>query len=426
MSSVMSRAIKCSQSSWGNNPLLVALSHDNIDRAKNLIRVNPELSSRRISAHGYTTMHLICEVADGPTVKELIGEVQPDFLCSLRDLERGTLLHFAAEKGKEVVLRALLTRCPNSIQELNLRAETPLHVALQNGQIGCFFVLVKQLQNLHFHWMDLLNRQDYKGNTVFHIAILRKQVKVVKVLLSYKRRNGDRVVNVNSINNSGLTAKDLFCQNISDRNDRDICDMLHQARAKNGDDDEEPPSCEGQVPSDCLQSVLGRIKEKMMQENMDLMKKSLLLAVFIFLANAAHDGLLNLSNIYPLEHHVETLNIRVKDIIRSPNLLPDVFYVIVANSIAFFGSMSVILVNTCSMASKWSLCYRALPLLVAGAMLVSYGLAAKKMMPKFLIIVGPHKVPSFLVACLFDLQLFCFTVAAWLIGKQIFRLLSAT
>ncbi|XP_059625301.1 ankyrin repeat-containing protein At5g02620-like [Cornus florida] len=418
MPPVMSKPVETSASSrrqLQDNPVVVALADDNTLLAKRRIMENPGLATERINEDGDgdgdgTVMDLICGKGCA-TVKALFEEVAGD-LHSLKDYKGRTLLHVAAGKDDVEVVRVIVDLCPNSIRELNNEAETPVHVAVKNGHVGCFWVLMEKLQQPQYiNWIELLNHGDSKGNTVFHCAVLHKQIQILKALLSYKKRYGAHVVDVNSRNEMGLTARDLHPENTSILIDRCIHDILQKAGAKRG---HEP---------------LGRCEEmmqKMMQENMDFMKKSLLLALFIFTASAAYQSLFNLSNIDPHEHHVQVLNISVIDAIRSPSLLPDIFYVFAANSFAYLGSMCVILVNTWCMGSKCSLCYRAVPLFVTAAMLVSYGLAAKIIMPKFWITVGPnYKIPSFLAVWLLDIPLVFLLVATWHICKQFCHVTSA-
>ncbi|XP_059627818.1 uncharacterized protein LOC132270655 [Cornus florida] len=399
------------------SPVLVALSQGNIDGAKNLIRNNPELAAQRIMCvDGFSTiMHLVCVYAAAETVQALV-EITPDYLCLLlTDDQRRTLLHIAAGEGREEVVRVLITACPRSIQRLTSQAETALHVALKNGHWGCFRVLMEQLQNLNPQWMELLNRQDFEGNTLLHTAILHKQVEIVKLLVSYKHRNGDRVVDVNSINNSSLTALDLHYQKMSDESDKEICHILHEARAKKGQ------------PCSQSDSVVPMVTAKMMmQESMELMRKSLLLGFFIFLASAAYQSLFNLIKLYPVEQTVEILSVSFEDIIRSPNQIPEVFYAVMTNTLAFLVSLVAIFRTFWSMAtSKWSLCYHAAPLLVGAAILVNYGLAAKKTMPNFLVTIGAHQIPSFWAMwCLFDFPLIFLGLAASLMVKLIYLYIS--
>ncbi|XP_059627817.1 ankyrin repeat-containing protein BDA1-like [Cornus florida] len=400
---------------WGvtetrTSPVMVALSQGNIDGAKNLIRNNPELAAQRIKwVDGFSTiMHLVCVYAAAETVQALV-EVTPDYLCLLlTDDQRRTLLHIAAGEGREEVVGVLITACPRSIQQLTSLAETALHVALKKGHWGCFRVLMEQLQNLNPQWMELLNRQDFEGNTLLHTAILHKQVEIVKLLVSCEHRNGDCVVDVNSMNNLGLTALDLHYRQMYDENDREICDILHEASVK-----------KGQSSNNCSQSDSEKM---MMQESMKLMRKSLLLAWLIFVASAAYQSLFNLIDLYPAEQTVEILTISFEDIIRSPNQLPEVFYAIMTNTLAFLVSLFAIFRTFWSMAtSKWSLCYHAAPLLVGAAILVNCGLAAKKTMPNFLVTIGAHQIPSFWAMwCLFDFPLIFLGVAASLMVKLIY------
>ncbi|KAJ0044823.1 hypothetical protein Pint_04761 [Pistacia integerrima] len=119
-----------------------------------------------------------------------------------------TPLHFAAEKGDVHLLAGVLSVCPKSFEDVTVRSETALHIALKNNEFEAFEVLVKSLEGINhednrFWNKRILNWKEKYGNTVLHLAIYQNQPQVVRCLLKGE-------VDVNAKNSDGLTALDIL------------------------------------------------------------------------------------------------------------------------------------------------------------------------------------------------------------------------
>ncbi|XP_059625299.1 ankyrin repeat-containing protein At5g02620-like [Cornus florida] len=395
---------------WENNPLLMVSQYGSVLCAKEIIRLKPELAWQRTGDGSSTVMHFICRTADVAIVKAVVEAGDPiQMICNLTDIHSRTPFHTAAINGREEVLRALVTLCPESIQKLTSQRESALHLALKNNHCGSFLVMVEELQKHDL--MNLLTRQDDEGNSVLHIATLRKQIQILKMLLPDKSTNAGPVVQVNSRNRGGFTALDLHYQNFSDRNDKDISDILHQAGAKEGhllfcSCEEKPPSSQSLTPrftrSTCKSMKLGAV------------------AVFITIAGAAFSSLTNLNNIYllPLDKNFSGISMTsAKDLIMSPILLPGNFAFMVFNTAAFMASLFVAVVIICSF--QWSFCIKVVSLFAILAFTVSYVFLAKEVMPKFWVVFGSYKISSFWFLWFYETLLACTTGTVCLMGKLI-------
>ncbi|KAF5947720.1 hypothetical protein HYC85_013677 [Camellia sinensis] len=394
----------------GCNPLLIACEQSKVKCAMEIIRLKPELVWGK-NQEGYSPMHFSSEDGLVPVVKAL-AELTVG-LCHVRDNNSRTPLHVAALKGREEVVRTLVMACPESLKRMTSLQETALHLALKQKQYGAFEVLMKEIQK--HKQEELLNWKDHEGNTLLHIATSHKQPQIVQLILNSTE------VQVNLQNMKGFTALDLLNQNFSDSIDNDISQLLLQAGAKEGyalQSFEIQTHHHPQPPSPPIPKS-PKFKE-MMVLSLSSMTKSVLLAVFIFLAGATYSCLFSLTNIYPRENRgVELAAISFKDLISASHRLPKIFYFLVFNTVTFAGSMIVILLNTWSLVNEWSLCFRAIPMFVMGALLVSYALIVKEIIPKFWVIIGTYKISSFCVVWLYNLPVILFIVLVWVMVKHI-------
>ncbi|XP_044477288.1 ankyrin repeat-containing protein BDA1-like [Mangifera indica] len=134
-----------------------------------------------------------------------------------------TPLHYAAQLDDESNMTDFLYVCPSSIEDLTVRSETAVHVALKNGSLKAFKVLLGWLR--YFNKEEILNWEDEEGNDALHTAVSANQAEAVKLLIGCMK--------VNKKNSKGLTALDIFYdgqgQGLADAAVRDI---LLAAKAK--------------------------------------------------------------------------------------------------------------------------------------------------------------------------------------------------
>ncbi|PNX55092.1 ankyrin repeat-containing protein, partial [Trifolium pratense] len=90
-----------------------------------------------------------------------------------------TPLHFASHNGDYVDLLAkFLLECPDSIEDLTVKGETALHIAVKNNNYQALDLLVCILRKIikkgarKFDY-KILNRKDEADNTVLHILAQR-------------------------------------------------------------------------------------------------------------------------------------------------------------------------------------------------------------------------------------------------------------
>ncbi|XP_031279315.1 ankyrin repeat-containing protein BDA1-like [Pistacia vera] len=204
-----------------DTPLHVAALLGHSQFAKVVMDRNPELS-REVNHDGHTPLHLASSKGYLQIVTDLLKLDKG--LCILKDSEGRTPLHCATIKGRLEVIRQLLSCCPESARDVTSRNETMLHLAVKNSQTE---LLVSLLSLLGENLVDeLVNRVDEDGNTVLHLATIRKQHRMIKMLLNETK------VNVNAANASGRTALDISEMCSSESDNINIGEMIRYAQGQ--------------------------------------------------------------------------------------------------------------------------------------------------------------------------------------------------
>ncbi|XP_034915340.1 ankyrin repeat-containing protein BDA1 [Populus alba] len=184
--------------------------------------------ARELNQDGFSPIHIASSNGHVELVRELL-RVGYD-ICLLKGKDGKTPLHFAAMKGRVDIVQELVCACPQSVKEVTTCGETVLHVAVKSNQVEAVKVLLEEIKKLDM--MEIVNWKDKDGNTIMHLATLRKQHETIRLLIG--REAIAYGVEVNSINASGFTAKDVLdfiLQSGGEYNDISILEMFQQAGA---------------------------------------------------------------------------------------------------------------------------------------------------------------------------------------------------
>ncbi|KAL5744207.1 hypothetical protein ACOSP7_027049 [Xanthoceras sorbifolium] len=172
-------------------------------------RIKPVLACEKIQG-GYTVLHLACIAADDEMVRALVG-LRFDQLYFEKDHEFSrTPLQTAVVHGRVYAIVLLLSACPESVEELTSQKQTVFHLAAENYHPDAFAILLEGAKKLSKE--HLLDGEDCHGNTVLHIAVPNKQLRIVKMCLpdlSSTTGHGFTIW-VNAKNMKGETALDLY------------------------------------------------------------------------------------------------------------------------------------------------------------------------------------------------------------------------
>ncbi|XP_022880887.1 ankyrin repeat-containing protein BDA1-like [Olea europaea var. sylvestris] len=214
------------------SPLHTAASQGRTSLALEILRLKP-LLGKKLNLDGLSPLHLALSNGHTNTVRRLVKH--NPVLIRVPGREGITLLHYAVEKEDIDLLIYFLLICPSSINDMTVRDETVVHIAVRNENLRAFKVLLgwagRTLNTTVLPW------RNEEGNTVMHLAALTNQSQVIKSLIRY--------VHVNEKNLEGKTALDILNpENVEARK------ILISAGAKKGSSlVDDATSCENYLKS---------------------------------------------------------------------------------------------------------------------------------------------------------------------------------
>ncbi|KAL5744193.1 hypothetical protein ACOSQ2_027309 [Xanthoceras sorbifolium] len=381
---------------WSDNPLHIACEHGSLRVAIEIGRRWPKLATTA-NQDGDIAMHLVSAKGD-VEMAEFLGKLNPGS-CLVENKYTMIPLHVAVVKGHFVVIRKLVSLCPESLKKVTSKQDTVFHLALKNSQSGVFQVLVEEARKLNQG--HLLNNKDDEGNAVLHIAAFKRLTAITKLLL-LESSTGHIKMEVNSKNERGLTALDMWCANSQDTASKEISLMLQKA-------------AEDEICSlEPLQ--LPRVRNKALIR-LPVETRNVLLVVLVMIAAAAFTVTFNLPDalLAQIYHSGLTLHATANDVISGR--LPTVVYLMVFNSAGFMTSMAVISYLI------WPLPLRSILLFVVVCTCIVYIILVNKITPKFSVIVGNFSFSSITLVWSSVLAFIVFGVTMIDMGKYALRFL---
>ncbi|XP_050211892.1 ankyrin repeat-containing protein BDA1-like [Mercurialis annua] len=210
---------------FADTPLHASASKGHIPYSMEIMKLMP-LFATKLNTDGFSPIHLALQNEHIQLAIRLV-EKNND-LVRVKGREDITPLHYAVEKGNVELMARFLFVSPKSVEDVNVRNETALHIALRYEMFEAFEFLVGRLQ-LSYHeeacYLEkkILNWIDAEGNTILHIATFKKQLQLVRLLINCK-------VDINAKNVEGRTALDY----VQDDNTIEIKDLLCSAGAVGG------------------------------------------------------------------------------------------------------------------------------------------------------------------------------------------------
>ncbi|KAL0875472.1 hypothetical protein Bca101_025177 [Brassica carinata] len=142
-----------------------------------LMTLKPSLASK-LNVSGFSPMHLALQNNHTRMVRGFVA--LDSSLVRIKGRGRVTPLHHVARIGNAELLSEFLFACPSSIEDLTIKCETAVHVAVKNHQLMAFKVLMGWLKRVNKE--EILDWKDEDGNTVFHIAASINHTEVIKSL----------------------------------------------------------------------------------------------------------------------------------------------------------------------------------------------------------------------------------------------------
>ncbi|KAK9101472.1 hypothetical protein Scep_024902 [Stephania cephalantha] len=205
------------------NPLHIAAMRGHIDFAKVILEHKPELASK-VDSQGFYPLHWASASTNVDMVREL-SKAQRS-VCLSTDGDGRTPLHVAVVEGRVEVIKELVRCEAKAVEVVLYGGETILHLCVKNGRLEALKVLLEWMKIKRFdHQMVVsVNSKDDDGNTLLHIAVAKRQIQIIELLLG----NG---VEVNALNKNGFTALDIMLQSPRELKDVQVFDLLQSANA---------------------------------------------------------------------------------------------------------------------------------------------------------------------------------------------------
>lgn len=157
--------------------------------AMEIMKLKPSFA-RKLNQNGFTPLHLalqkFSELENYPNLKrnqtQLVArllDVDSD-LVRVQGRECVTPFHYVAQMGYLDFLTTFSEGCPKSLEDVTIRRENVLHVALKYDQVKAFQLLLGWIQHACFKdassWESkLLRWKDEELNTLLHVAVSKKQ-----------------------------------------------------------------------------------------------------------------------------------------------------------------------------------------------------------------------------------------------------------
>ncbi|KAJ9181527.1 hypothetical protein P3X46_009650 [Hevea brasiliensis] len=182
-------------------PLHIACMFGQVDFAREYLRRYPQ-NLQHENPNGCSGLHLASSNGHLEMIRLLLTLGHNRELCMKRDKDGRTPLHHAVINGSDRVVNRLLDACPESALEVTVHGETVFHLAVKNKVSVSRDLFEDLLRGPYAH--KLLNMADKEGNTVLHLALVRKQRQIIE------RLSRERTLNVNAVNSCGLTPLDLL------------------------------------------------------------------------------------------------------------------------------------------------------------------------------------------------------------------------
>ncbi|KAK7245265.1 hypothetical protein RIF29_40102 [Crotalaria pallida] len=163
-----------------------------------------------VDSEGRCPLHLASSEGHTEVVKALL--VTNSDVCLIRDKDGNLPIHLAASRGHIGVIEELIISNPKSIGMLTSDGSV-LHLCVIHNH----FEALKLLVQLVIGHQEVLHARDKDGNTILHLAVRLRQIKILTYLLSLPEMR----TAANTLNKMGHTALDVL-----DMSQRDLESLI--------------------------------------------------------------------------------------------------------------------------------------------------------------------------------------------------------
>ncbi|KAK4784914.1 hypothetical protein SAY86_001603 [Trapa natans] len=210
-------------------PLHTAAMLGHVKFVRELLNRRPELAIE-LDSDGNSPLHLASAKGHTEVVRDIL-RANPA-MGKVRNLDGRTPLHMAVIKGRTEVIAQMVQDAPELIRVLTDRGESSMHLCVLKNRKEALKVVIEQVIGKEGGGEEgdrLVNWADWDGNTAMHIAVAKRQVEIVRLLLDIPG------LNANVQNRNGFTPLDILMQGPRDLNDLEIEGCLLQAGARHAD-----------------------------------------------------------------------------------------------------------------------------------------------------------------------------------------------
>ena len=160
---------KLSLTSFSETPLHLAALLGHLEFTRVLVSKKSKLAEE-VDSLGRTPLHLASAEGHTEIVKALLKANTS--VCFSFDQDERIPLHFAAMRGRIEIIKELIIAQPESIR-VNLNGDSVLHLCVRYNHLDALKLLVESNDCDEF-----LNSKDHDGNSILHLAVMLKQIKV--------------------------------------------------------------------------------------------------------------------------------------------------------------------------------------------------------------------------------------------------------
>ncbi|KAI3468694.1 hypothetical protein Pfo_025357 [Paulownia fortunei] len=199
-----------------NTPLHEAAAAGRASFAIEIMNLMPSLG-KKLNPEGHSPLHVALKEKQTHTAEALVRIDKQ--LVRVKGKEGLTPLHYAVKMKTDLdLLASFLLDCPDSIDDLNSRFQTAVHIAFETNNCPAIILLLNWLARRAKE--PVLGWRDEKGNTALHVAVQHDCVQGVKIMVNTTK--------INKRNSNGKTPLDIA----EECDKKEMVKVLKQAGAR--------------------------------------------------------------------------------------------------------------------------------------------------------------------------------------------------
>ncbi|XP_054797637.1 ankyrin repeat-containing protein At2g01680-like [Prosopis cineraria] len=192
---------KACLTNFAESPLHAATLANRGQFVREIITRMPSLATLP-NQKGLIPLHMASAAEQVDIVKELLsGKLNSNEVkqCLVKDEDGWTALHYAVFRGRVDVMEELMRYCAERMEEVTVKGETVLHLAIKANQLEAMKVIMERIRILIPNFQTLLGAKDINGKTIYDLAKAKKQFQVVLGIGKEEEMKNDEIREETSI-----------------------------------------------------------------------------------------------------------------------------------------------------------------------------------------------------------------------------------